>query len=82
MICPANHVRCKVSRPHHVILFLLLRGGFDCLRLNHRPNSATSFILLRMSLYTLHGHKLRLFTLWEAQFVTGGIIEIIERSAT
>jgi len=24
--------------------------------------------------YTLHGHKLRLFTLWEAQFVTGGII--------
>ena len=24
--------------------------------------------------YTHHGHKLRLFTLWEAQFVTGGII--------
>jgi hypothetical protein len=24
--------------------------------------------------YTLHGHKLRLFALWEAQFVTVGII--------
>jgi len=27
-------------------------------------------------IYTLHGHKLRLFTLREAQFVTGGIISI------
>jgi HEPN domain-containing protein len=25
-------------------------------------------------IYTLHGHKLRLFTLRKAQFVTGGII--------
>jgi hypothetical protein len=25
--------------------------------------------------YTPHGHKLRLFTLREAQFVTGGIID-------
>ena len=32
--------------------------------------------------YTLHGHKLRLFTLWEAQFVTGAlyIIKMPERS--
>jgi hypothetical protein len=24
--------------------------------------------------YTLHGHQLRLFTMWEAQYVTAGII--------
>jgi hypothetical protein len=29
--------------------------------------------------YTLHGHKLRIFTLREAQFVTGGIIDGILR---
>jgi hypothetical protein len=34
-----------------------------------------------LSIYTLHGHKLRFFTLWEAQFVTGGIIQAACRPA-
>ncbi len=32
--------------------------------------------------YTLHGHKLRLFTLRKAQFVTGGIIFYLTKKHT
>jgi hypothetical protein len=37
----------------------------DVIRLNE--------LALHSAKYTLYGHKLRLFTLWEAQFVTEGI---------